>query len=123
MKELAYISTPDGLVFDDDVLGVLQVSRRRNLRLGITGLLLYDAEHFFQLIEGEDAVVDTLFRAIAADTRHRDVRVLSEGPIARRSFAAWSMDYRRIDARLHDMRLLTGERRERVGPTLAHMFG
>ena len=123
MKELAYISTPEGLVFDDDVLSVLQTSRRRNARLGVTGLLLYDAEHFFQLIEGEDEVVDSLFRTIAADTRHRDVRVLSEGPIARRSFASWSMDYRRIDARLHDMGLLTGERRERVGPTLAHLFG
>ena len=123
MKELAYISTPDGLVFDDDVLSVLQTSRRRNARIGVTGLLLYDAAHFFQLIEGEDEVVDSLFRTIAADTRHRDVRVLSEGPIARRSFAGWGMDYRRIDARLHDMGLLGGARRERVGPTLAHLFG
>ena len=123
MKELAYISTPEGLVFDDDVLAILQSSRRRNARLGVTGLLLYDAAQFFQLIEGEDEVVDSLFRNIAADTRHRDVRVLSEGPIARRAFSSWTMGYRRIDARLHDMGLLDGERRERVGPTLAHLFG
>ena len=122
MKELAYISTPDGLVFDDDVLAILRESRRRNLRTGVTGLLLYDARHFFQLLEGEDAVVDGLFHTVAADIRHRDVHVLSEGPIARRSFAGWSMDYRRIDARLHDMRLLSGTRGERVGPALAHMF-
>ena len=123
MKELAYISTPDGLVFDDDVLAILQVSRRRNLRIGVTGLLLYDAAHFFQLLEGEDAVVDALFRTILADPRHRDVRVLTEGPIARRAFSSWSLGYRRIDARLHDMGLLGGSRRERVGPTLAHLFG
>ena len=122
MKELAYISTPEGLVFDDDVLAILRFARRRNARLGVTGLLLYDAAHFFQLLEGEDAAVDALFLTIAADTRHRDVRVLSEGPITSRSFSGWAMDYRRIDARLHDMGLLGGARRERVGPTLAHLF-
>jgi hypothetical protein len=73
--------------------------RASNERLGVTGCLLLAGRCFAQVLEGERATVQTLARRIAADPRHREVRVLSEGSVAEREFAGWSMGW------LHDVSL------------------
>lgn len=107
MKEIAYISRSQGLVFDDDVLAIVRVSREHNRRAGITGHLLYDGTRFLQLIEGPDAVVDRLYARIEADPRHKDVRTLAESAVTQRSFPDWNMAYRRVNDIL-----------EKIGPNL-----
>ena len=97
MKEIAYISRPQGLVFDDDVLAIVRVSRERNANEGVTGVLLYDGDAFLQVIEGEDAVIDRLYATICDDPRHTDVQTVAEGKIAEARFPDWTMAYRRID--------------------------
>ena len=96
MKEIAYISRPCGLVFDDDVLAIVRTSRRRNVRAGITGWLLYDGKRFLQLLEGPDARVDDLYGRILVDPRHVDVRLLADGDIDGPRFSRWGMAYRRV---------------------------
>ena len=127
MKEIAYISTPRDLVFDDDVLNILRTSRRRNARLGVTGLLCYDGRRFLQVVEGEDAVVDALLDDIRRDGRHTDLRTVSEAPITERAFAGFTMDYRRIAPRLAALtdgfakELATGPHSP-IGPQLRDAF-
>ncbi len=66
-------------------------SQRRNRRDGITGLMLYDNENFFQWLEGPVDRVERLMASIRADSRHTDVQVLNEQPAEMRTFGAWTM--------------------------------
>ncbi|MGC4077962.1 MAG: BLUF domain-containing protein [Rubrivivax sp.] len=69
---------------------LLRVSRAFNRQHGITGALLFDGEHFAQLLEGDPAVVFPLAARIEADPRHAevDVRLRIEGAFPR-LFEQW----------------------------------
>lgn len=56
---------------EGEPVSLLQQSRENNLRLGITGLLLYKDLDFTQVIEGEDSTVQKLSSRIERDPRHR----------------------------------------------------
>jgi hypothetical protein len=77
------------------LISLLEQSRTANERRGITGLLLYTpAGQFLQVLEGtKQAVTHLYYNLITADPRHKNCTVISEGPWARRSFAAWSMGF------------------------------
>jgi hypothetical protein len=68
-----------------------RVSQARNGREGITGLMLYDNEHFFQWLEGPPANVNRVMQSISNDSRHTDVQVLNAQPLPSRRFGGWSM--------------------------------
>ncbi len=93
---LVYASEEARVMTEDDLDTLLLTSRAHNARHAITGMLLYSSGHFIQSIEGDEAAVQKLFRAIRHDRRHRDVRVLRAGVISERQFADWSMGFRRI---------------------------
>ncbi|MBN2430919.1 MAG: diguanylate phosphodiesterase [Acidobacteria bacterium] len=77
---------------------LLERARLRNTELGITGMLLYADGSFFQVLEGEENVIDGLFDRIARDQRHQDITLIIREPIARRAFADWTMGYAAITA-------------------------
>ena len=93
MLQLVYISSahPAGT---GDVASILQVSRRNNVRDGLSGLLYADGRRFLQVLEGEPEAVETAFARISADPRHRAVVVLSRREIAVREFGDWAMAHR-----------------------------
>lgn len=78
---------------DPGVARILAKSRKNNMQRQIVGGLLFGDGCFLQCLEGEAQAVQALYIKIEADPRHRDVTVLSQRPIAQRSFAAWSMKY------------------------------
>ncbi|MEO5342067.1 MAG: BLUF domain-containing protein, partial [Gammaproteobacteria bacterium SHHR-1] len=49
-----------------------------------------------QYLEGQGSKVQELYRRIAADPRHSEVRLLAEGSIQERLFMDWSMGFRRL---------------------------
>ncbi len=67
------------------------VSQARNGRESITGLMLYDNDHFFQWLEGPPANVNRVMSSISNDSRHTDVQVLNAQPLPSRRFGGWSM--------------------------------
>lgn len=80
--------------FDHDrLVALLAQSRTSNARDDITGMLVYRAPDFIQILEGPDAAVRTLLERIHRDPRHTDVRILLEEQAAERKFATWSMGY------------------------------
>jgi len=81
-----------------DIESILQSARPTNSQAGITGVLIYSDGVFFQLIEGEEALLDPLMRRIVADDRHGDVKVFRREPIFERNFGAWQMAYLAPDA-------------------------
>ena len=75
------------------LLELLALARLHNSRQMITGLLLYSEGLFVQLFEGPEAAVKELYARVQRDTRHTHVETVSEGLLARRHFAEWSMDF------------------------------
>lgn len=55
----------------------------RNRSLQVSGLLLYDGAFFLQVLEGEEASVDAVYRAVLHDRRHTDIVLLLRDPIPR----------------------------------------
>ena len=69
----------------------LNRARARNRSLSITGMLVYDAGHFFQWFEGPALAVEKLWQAIKNDPRHRELQILGRHSIPVRLFGDWEM--------------------------------
>lgn len=95
MHRLLYISRCRLPVGDEDnvVRGIVDVSRERNRREGITGVLLYTGTSFAQALEGPERALRLLMDDIAVDNRHAEVEVVIDEPASERLFGQWSMAY------------------------------
>jgi Sensors of blue-light using FAD len=89
-----------------DLVPILAASRLKNARLSITGMLLYTAGSFFQVLEGEDSVITELLQTISADSRHKNVTKIIHEPIADRHFADWTMAF--SDVSIADLSQIDG---------------
>lgn len=75
-----------------DALKALQIqAEANNASNGITGLLVYNAGYFLQIIEGDDRAIERLYDKICRDQRHTDICRLSSHQIQRRLFDGWHM--------------------------------
>lgn len=90
---LVYCSRASAGVESADVDTIVASARRRNPVLGITGILVFGSEVFFQWIEGPKAEVLRLMKLIEADRRHETMVVLSTSEeIRERVFPTWDME-------------------------------
>lgn len=93
LYSLTYSSTA-AIPFDDgDLERLLESSRVANVNTDLSGLLLYRAGRFLQVLEGPESAVREAIDRIGRDPRHRDVRVLVSESIDERRFADWTMGY------------------------------
>lgn len=93
MIQTAYVSSAVPLLSGADLEDILEKSREKNRRLGVTGMLLYKDGNILQVLEGEPESVLPLYDTIARDPRHRGVIKLYSRTIERRDFEQWSMAY------------------------------
>ncbi|WP_294392221.1 BLUF domain-containing protein [uncultured Sphingomonas sp.] len=74
-----------------DLPDILAQSRVNNGLDGLSGLLWTDGDRYVQLIEGPPESVAITLARILADSRHEDIRFVSDGMAADRAFGDWSM--------------------------------
>jgi adenylate cyclase len=75
-----------------------RVSAANNKKKGITGVLIFVQGLFFQLLEGDEKIVDELFAYIKEDERHEEVMCLkTENNVTVRLFPEWSMKMINLD--------------------------
>ena len=76
-------------------MGVLALMRltdqaaQFNQKLGLSGVLFYENQHFGQILEGPREAVMKLWEKIEQDPRHQQVRLLKMEDIEERNFPAW----------------------------------
>ncbi len=75
------------------VLQILEASQRNNVKVDVTGALLFNKGAFAQVLEGPRRNVEDTFERIQQDSRHGDVTVLQCGPVDDRGFPTWSMAF------------------------------
>ena len=97
MIQFIYVSSAVKPFTNDELLQLLDKARENNEKLGITGMLLYKAGDFMQVLEGDDTAVRWLSSRISKDPRHRDVKALIDGPATEREFPDWSMGFRNLN--------------------------
>jgi hypothetical protein len=93
LRQLVYVSAAAPGFTLSDLEDVLRVSRERNARNGVTGMLLFETSSFLQVLEGDGTRIEALYNRIQADPRHTNKVLLLREPIKQRSFADWSMGY------------------------------
>ena len=84
------VSTSAGAELTDSIL---QQSRLKNPRLGITGVLCQGGDVFMQILEGGRGPVNELYNTIVRDDRHTNVRILTYEEISERRFGNWTMGH------------------------------
>jgi Sensors of blue-light using FAD len=93
---LAYSSVATRHFDRDSLVELLTFARNFNDSHGLTGMLLYVDESFFQILEGEPDELHALYVRIEHDSRHTKVIKVLEMPIEKRTFARWSMGYAKV---------------------------
>jgi len=72
---------------------ILDVSRKNNSRLNVTGLLCVDEQYFIQLLEGGCREVNDTYCRIVGDDRHEKLTLLYYENASTRMFPQWTMGY------------------------------
>lgn len=90
---LVYLSKAAEDISYTDIREILEVSRRNNAQLEITGLLIFRDGYFLQLLEGREADVQAVLGKIREDDRNYAVRVMIETESPDRLFQEWSMAF------------------------------
>ena len=93
---LAYSSVATRHFDRDSLVQLLTLARNFNESHGLTGMLLYVDESFFQILEGDPDELHALYERIEHDMRHAKIVKLIEMPIDKRTFARWSMGYAKV---------------------------
>lgn len=93
--QLVYVSN---LVGEDESVfaPILDACTRNNTANRVTGMLLYSAGKFMQVLEGERAAVLGTFARIRQDKRHSDILMLSLTETEQREFGNWTMGFRAL---------------------------
>lgn len=98
LTHLIYTSTAVPGLESADLKTILQLARRNNAQRAVTGMLLYTAGSFFQVLEGGEATLEELFAIIATDPRHRNATKIIHEPIAQRAFGDWTMGFTALES-------------------------
>ncbi len=93
LRRLIFVSSAIGEFGQAKLDQVLSRSRANNEARGLTGVLLFHDGCFFQVLEGEAAVIEQTFATISRDARHGGAIVLESRTITARGFPQWSMGY------------------------------
>jgi len=85
---------------DEDILDILETSRKRNAEEGITGILIYwsRTRQFMQILEGDKKVIFDVYEDIKRDNRHKSLKLIYDGAIPERCFSNWTMGFSSFDS-------------------------
>ncbi len=93
---LIYVSSAQVPFSNGDLTALLEISRRNNALIDVTGMLVYRDGNFMQAIEGEEQTIQQLQEKIRRDPRHDGLITLLTQRIETRQFPEWSMGFRNL---------------------------
>lgn len=96
LARLCYVSqaTKPSHRIHADLMDIINEAVEFNMEHQVFGVLYYGHGCFFQCLEGERAVLDTLFyEHIRSDRRHKNVTLLQFGGIDEVRFESWNMKF------------------------------
>lgn len=95
LYHLVYTSKRTQLCNDSEIQKILVSCEKNNPSKDITGVLLHSDDNFIQYLEGDKDIIK-LYDLIKDDQRHKNVVLLSYGPLKERVFPSWHMGYKNL---------------------------
>ena len=96
VRRVIYLSHTMSRLPDETLDRLLREIWERNLRDNITGMLLYKARTFLQVLEGEDAIVETTLERVFRNPLHSRMKIMSDCRNVPRLYEEWHMGFRRM---------------------------
>ena len=93
VTQLIYASRAMWAVSLPDLKQINTRAVRSNASNGITGLLLYGASRFLQVLEGERDDVNRTYERISRDDRHFGLTLISLTEVSAPRFSRWAMRF------------------------------
>lgn len=97
MKRIIYCSQATHDMAPDELVELLELARRNNGELGLSGMLLYTSQSFLQMLEGDEGSLQVVYARIATDDRHTNLRLLLNTEVPSRMFPDWTMGFEHVD--------------------------
>lgn len=97
MLSIIYVSHSFEEMNRNELMQILEKSRKNNKALDVTGMLLYKGGNFLQVLEGPDQAVAEIYAKITKDPRHKDVAIISKTYVQAREFPEWEMAFVDMD--------------------------
>lgn len=97
MKRIVYCSQATHDFSPDELVALLEVSRRNNQRSELSGMLLYSSQSFLQVLEGSPKALAAAYARIGADDRHTRLRLLLDAEVPAPLFPDWTMGFEHVD--------------------------
>ncbi len=91
MIRLFYLSQATRGISDGQIQSILESSRRNNLGIGLTGVLVHGGGMFAQILEGPEQAVLRLYLKVVDDSRHGNSSIIHISPADEPMFKNWSM--------------------------------
>lgn len=76
-----------------DVGMIAEESRIRNARLGVTGALWFDGQHFLQLLEGSKEAINSVLHRVLNASQHKEIDIICFQKVPGRIYSDWAMSY------------------------------
>ena len=108
LYHLVYSSKRNPECSDAEIQKILEACKRNNPSRNITGILLHSDDHFIQYLEGDKDIIK-MYDFIKNDPRHKNVVLLSYGPLKERAFPNWHMGYKNLPKERVDFLTETNE--------------
>ena len=70
MYTIIYVSTCDPNLSSSDRKSLFETSKDNSDQKGVTGIFIYSDGNFFQILEGDKAILKSIYHKIEADSRH-----------------------------------------------------
>lgn len=93
LHRLAYFSSASRVLTHEDLSDILSVAQTRNRADDITGMLLFHEGSFFQVLEGDQAIITACYDRIRRDLRHVGCMKMLDEPCTQRFFPDWAMGF------------------------------
>ena len=93
MLQIIYASASTKPFTHKELVELLKVARQKNIAADVTGMLLYHAGCFLQVLEGPDENVEAIYAKVQKDPRHTNFLLLVRETIEERAFEQWSMGF------------------------------
>lgn len=91
LNRLVYVSTPADGVSVSTVAEIVRGARIKNMKKSIFGYLCANSDYFIQCLEGDEALVNALYKNIAKDPRHHSIELKQCEPCQSHFFSQWNM--------------------------------
>jgi len=92
LQRLVYISDRDHDV-ECDMTRLLASANEFNMARNIKGALWFDGNHFLQVLEGREGILEKVLQRIRQSKEHTDIDIVYHRAINTRYYQDWTMSY------------------------------